>query len=210
MFKSKSFDDILDKIQSAVNKRQDQLSASKEEQDSLKAKLKELETAITSALDNSDYEYFKSASEEKARTEFQIKVLDNQIKELSKPEKLADYRELWKEFSDSYEKAFLTMQKEYVEERHKLYERFQALVTLQEYATTIRHRIGINCGFSDYYGQNLDISEYSSIGMITGLQKVPVRNTMIRHSPDSAFFIATGEMPEAEDDRVYRVVSLKQ
>lgn len=207
---SKALDKAFEEAKAEVRKRGEQKKALTEEADQLKERLDMINEERQRATDQEDFMLYKAATDEKTKVEFELSVNEKKLKALSELPKTSDYAEVWKSFIKLYESEFKPLLSEYTERRHKLYELFLQLAEMQAKATALRSLIASACGMYEPYMVNADATEYRAIGIFSSLENQPVRNVGIRFDPNSAFFIATGEAPEAKDRFLYQTVSLRK
>lgn len=194
----------------AVHKFSEEREALLQENGALKAYIEGLNEQQEKATEQDDFDLYSNVAKAKTEAEFQLAVNEKRLKAFSKAPSISDYKGTWEAFSAIYEKEFKPLYAEYIKKRHELYERFTVLVDMQGKAGALRNAIADVCGMTEPYLIDTDATSYASIGMFTSIPSKPVRFAQLRHAPDSAYFIATGESPAEEDNHLFNVINCKK
>jgi len=194
----------------AVHKFSEEREALLQENGALKAFIEGLNAQQEQATEKNDFSMYSSAVKAKTEAEFQLAVNEKRLKAFSKAQSISDYKGTWEAFSAIYEKEFKPLYAEYTKKRHELYETFAKLAEMQSRAASLRCEIGRVCGMDSGYMVNTDALSLASIGKFSSLQDRPVRVAQLRYAPDSAYFIACGEMPQEKEEFYYQTINLKK
>ena len=194
----------------AVHKFSEEREALLQENGALKAYIEGLNEQQEKATEQDDFDLYSKTAKAKTEAEFQLAVNEKRLKAFSKVQSISDYKETWEAFSAIYEKEFKPLYAEYIKRRHELYELFTKLVEMQARAASLRCEIGRVCGLDSGYMINTDALTLASIGTFSSLQDKPARAVQLRFAPDSAYFIACGELPQEKEEFYYRTINLKK
>lgn len=179
--------------------------------------LKNYEAAISAALKADDFEKYNQFIEQRDRIRAELAKLQGEtsgpISEVTKSEVLS----CWKDWTSGYNTAFRKKLAAYDNARRELFRMFSELVDMQDGALNLRLEAArtifdISGEEIPYHDEELFRSIFNpeEIGL-NGLELLPKKDSamvLVDHCYtylDAAYFIASGDMPSSQRERVTRI-----
>lgn len=145
----------LNNLFDKINDRKDQIRRTDEDIERLAMEIKTLDNLLTVDAQSGDLETFKKHKAEKSDYEDQVYVLQAYKKTLDKPYNVDEIQKAWSEYETDYEKELDALVSAYKKTAATMYEKFMAIVKLQNDTLKVREGLAEACGI-EYINPNSD------------------------------------------------------